>query len=79
MEHDERFQAWIRWRAEFAAPPGFADKVMAAVAERSRQRTVFRARLLTLLLSRPGRIALCVLAGLACAFRALQVLAVFVP
>jgi hypothetical protein len=79
MEHDERYQAWIRRRAEAAAPPGFSDRVMAAIAERSRQRTVFRARLLALLLSRPGRIALCVLAGLACAFRALQVFAVFVP
>jgi hypothetical protein len=82
MDQDDRYLLWKQRRAKADPPADFADKVMAAIPrpEQSRRdRLHFRAWLMALLHSRTGKIGLCSLAVLACAFRVLQVFSVFIP
>lgn len=78
MNDDERYHAWKRRHAEAPLPGDFADRVMAAVRGCERPRPNAAQRLLVLVLSsRLGKVGLVTLACLACAFRALNILALF--
>jgi hypothetical protein len=80
MSHDDLYESWKRARAATAVPAGFADRVMAALKDsegRKARPVSLRELLFALLTSRPGRVAVCSLAGAACLFRILHVLALF--
>ena len=82
MEHDDRYQTWLRRSADAEVPEGFADRVMAAVHDlerQRRQRRALRGWLLALLWSRPGKVGIGTLAFLACVVRMVSVVALFFP
>jgi MoxR-like ATPase len=89
MNEDRWYEDWQRRRREEPAPPGFADRVLAAAAADrvaadkaaagdAAKRTALAAALLALLNSRLSRIGLCSLAAAACLFRLAHVVAIFV-
>lgn len=81
MNHDQLYEDWKRRRGQGDPPPGFADKVMAAVASHEagrRQRSWLGGMLLALLSSRLGRISVVSLAAATCVVRLLHVFAMFV-
>ena len=72
--NDELYDLWIQ-RADAEAPADFADRVMAAVR---REPLPSSKGVLALLQSSPAvRVAACILASLACAYRMAAVVAVF--
>jgi hypothetical protein len=82
MDQDQRYQHWKERRAAADVPGDFVDKVITAVQlydQRRRRRMALQVYLSALLTSRWGKIGLCALAILVCAFRVLHVFAVFVP
>ena len=88
MNEDRWYEDWRRRRREEPAPPGFADRVLAAVAadtvaadkaaHDAAKRSALAAALLALWNSRLSRIGLCSLAAAACLFRLAHVVAIFV-
>jgi len=81
MKREAWYDAWRQRRGQEPAPPGFADRVMAAVAAEDtarQQRSLWSALLLTAWSTRWSRIGLCSLAAVACAFRLLHVVALFI-
>jgi hypothetical protein len=80
MDQDQHYQQWKQRRSAADVPADFVDKVMSAVQlHHQRRRSQWVVYLSALVTSRSGKIGLCALAILVCAFRVLQVLAVFVP
>lgn len=79
MEHDDRYQSWKQQRAATSVPSEFADRVMAVIHERERQRTEKKLWLVVVLSSRSSRIGICTLASLACILRVLALAALFLP
>ncbi len=82
MDTDERFHSWKQYRREASVPHAFADRVMAAVCACEPpcgQPSLPRRLLLVLCSARLARAAVLGLGCLACLFRMLQVLAIFVP
>jgi hypothetical protein len=80
MNDDQLYHDWKRRRAQAEAPPGFADRVLAAAHAHERDihhRSRLRTLLLALLASRHGKIAVCTLAALTCVLRLLHVAAIF--
>lgn len=80
MNDEPLYRDWIRARAEQPAPPGFADRVMAAAQDEDarRRRSFAAALMLSLLSSRAGRVAACTVAASCCLFRLMHVIAIFV-
>jgi hypothetical protein len=78
--NQETYDSWKRRRGQAEAPSDFANKVMTAVlsAEKDRRRSLLTGVLLTLLSSRVGKVGICSLAGLTCAFRLLHLVALFI-
>jgi hypothetical protein len=87
MRPEPNYEAWKRRRSAARVPEGFADRVMSAL----RQEPAPRARtwrgigpeleryLTALLASRLGKLGICTLGCLACTFRMLSLIALFLP
>jgi hypothetical protein len=87
MRPESLFEAWKRRRRASRVPDGFADRVMSALRQEPAPRAwAWRwigpevERFLTALLaSRLGKLGICTLGCLACAFRILSLIALFLP
>jgi hypothetical protein len=77
--NQEHYDAWKRCRGQAEVPGDFADKVMAAVRSDAagRHRSLLGGLLLAFVSSRIGKVGICSLAGLTCAFRLLHLVALF--
>jgi hypothetical protein len=75
MSGDELYDAWRR-RAEAEVPTDFADRVLDAVRDRQRRRTL-RGLFLAVLLSRAGKVGICSLAVAVWVLRVLLLFDVF--
>jgi hypothetical protein len=79
MSDHDAYDAWLRSRRRAELSEGFADRVMAAVEQIEAARIGRLALLWQLAVaSHWGRVLLCLLAGLVCAARAVQVFAIFI-
>jgi hypothetical protein len=82
MRDDDRYEHWKRRRAETSVPADFADRVLAAAREHGRARRwwlALQGLFLAVVSSRLSKVGVCTLALLACVFRMISVLALFVP
>jgi hypothetical protein len=82
MNQERRFEAWKERRGGDPAPPGFTQRVMAAVmaevqATEIRRRTGLAALLAALWSARVSRIGVLLLAAVACVLRLSHVVAIF--
>ena len=79
MQADDLYQSWKKTKRGSAAPDGFADKVMESIRKQGTcaQSYALRHRLAALAMSRPGRVAVCLLASVAYLFRLRQVVSIF--
>jgi len=89
MPHPDPYESWKQRRAALGGPDDLADRVMVALCRQhaeQRQGFVHRLRLLfsdvpslalRACVSPVGRLAICSLAGAACLFRILQLVAPF--
>jgi hypothetical protein len=82
MEPDKRYQLWLRQRAGAPVPEDFADRVMDLIQKQGGpipQGPALKRLFLILVSSRLSKAGVCTLAFLACVFRMLSVLALFLP
>lgn len=79
MQADDLYQSWKKTKTDIEVPLGLADKVMASIRRQSARPSArgLRDRLYALILSKCGRVAVCLLAGAAYLFRLRQVVAIF--
>jgi len=85
MRSEPPYESWKRRRSTTSVPEGFADRVMSALGQAPEPRArLWPGRELdrflnALLASRLGKLGICTLGGLACAFRILSLIALFLP
>jgi hypothetical protein len=81
MNAEERYESWKRRRAEVPVPEEFADRVMAALKglPRPGYPSASWRRLVVWFSPRASKVGLCALAGLALAYRMLNLIALFIP
>jgi hypothetical protein len=81
MQPESSYEAWKRCRSAGAVPAGFTDRVMVAVsgAATGRAPSALERWLAGLLASRAGKLGVCALGCLACAFRIFSLVALFFP
>ena len=79
MPADGVFQSWIKTKRNTKPPCDLTDRIMIAIQERPHRSrsSALRDRMISLAVSRKGRVAVCFLAGAACLFRLRQVVSVF--
>ncbi len=80
MLDNDPYQSWKQRRARAHVPEDFADRVMTRLQEHEAQKLrglVFPGWLLAVLSSRVAKIAICVVACVACALRMVSVFAIF--
>jgi hypothetical protein len=81
MRPESPYEAWKRRRSAVSVPAGFAERVMSALrrAPAGREPARLDRWLSVLLATRAGKLGVCALGCLACAFRILSLVALFFP